>query len=218
MNPIVEIEYNSIVKSLKNYIETLNQYGVERFIPLKSETKSGKDSLEVLNKEIEKCVFCFKGTGLPKQIFDKYPKNVKLLFLVDMPKTPETGRVFSKDERILFSRIIKAMNLRVEDVFVLPAVRCRLMPEDYNKVSQNFAASPCHDYLKRSVSFIDPQKICILGKELVSFFSNDEIRGGELLLNTYPLYSTYSLNDLIIEPYLKKEAWAKFQEIVAQEK
>lgn len=211
MDPIAAIEYNSIIKGLKDHIKNIHQFGYETYIPLPVTKKEQNleefnDSNEILNLEISNCNFC-AGINSSKLIFEKLPEKVKVLFLVDMPKLPETKRVFSADERTLFSRIIKAMGLPVNELFVLPFSRCRHMPHEFDNFIAGFEQSTCRDFLMRSIALINPEKICIMGKNLPDS-SIKEIYGNSV-------YSTFSLNDMIIEPHLKKEAWGTFQQILA---
>jgi uracil-DNA glycosylase len=199
------LSFDRIINDSVNYLETLKQYGVDYFTVK-------MDSPKLLNYEIMTCSFCSGGRRVKPLGFKDFPENVKVLFVVDMPKEPENKKVFSEDERVLFKKILSAMNLKIDEIFVIPALRCLFTHEDFEYKTEKFNDLPCSDFLKRAIKFIDPRCICFLGEGLlkkIDSASNDIIR-------KYPVFSTHSLDTLIASPGLKKDAWEVFKGIISK--
>jgi uracil-DNA glycosylase len=200
-NPV----FSDIIDDSINYLETLKQYGVEYF-------NLKKDSPELLNYEIMRCRFCSLDKSVNPIRNKPIPPKVKVLFVVDMPKAFEKDKLFPEEEKNLFKKILSAMNLRIDEIFVIPVLRCMFSKNEFIEKSENFSNLPCFDFFKRALTFIDPFCICFLGKdgfETINKNLYDE-------LSRYPFFSTYSLNDLNCNPSLKKESWEVFKDIISR--
>ncbi|MCB9481453.1 MAG: hypothetical protein H6680_06505 [Desulfobacteraceae bacterium] len=195
--------FNQILGDCVNYLETLKQYGIDDFF-------IKEDSSKLLNYEIMTCSFCGSGSKIKPIGFNNFPLNIKVLFIVDMPKEPENRKIFSEDERVLFKNILNAMKLNINDVFVIPALRCRFLPHEINGKINDFQNLPCSGFLKRAIKFTNPFCICFLGKD---FFNKININSIDIIKEN-KIFSTHSLSSLISEPALKKDAWGIFQKIM----
>ncbi|MDY0132742.1 MAG: uracil-DNA glycosylase family protein [Desulforegulaceae bacterium] len=197
-----DLSFEKVLNDSVNYLETLKQYGVEYF-------NLKKDSPKLLNYEIMTCSFCNKAKKIKPIKFSNL--NIKLLFIVDMPKDFENQRVFSSNERVMFRKIISAMNLRVDQVFVISALKCQFLPEDVQAKKNDFLNLPCKNFLKRTIKFINPQCICFLGNSMFEIINKDLNH----IIEKYPVFSTHSLDTLDVQPDLKKESWEVFKKIIA---
>ncbi|PID78321.1 MAG: hypothetical protein CSA18_02040 [Deltaproteobacteria bacterium] len=203
---------NLFIEDIKNYIETLEQYGMEYFV-------STLDSTEKLNRDIINCNFCSFEKKFFKQPFINKTENTRVLFVISMPENPEKNLIFSKAEKNIFIRIISAMKLKLNEISVISAARCHMGMDFYREFKKNFYLSPCADFFKRSIDFINPEILCFLGKDLPDFIDKKETTENEnsgFLYEKIPYYSTYSLKELLDNPGLKKEAWVIFQKITGK--
>ncbi|MDY0361328.1 MAG: uracil-DNA glycosylase family protein [Desulforegulaceae bacterium] len=195
--------FNQIIDDSVNYLETLKQYGIDDFV-------IKKDSPNLLNYEIMTCNFCGRDRKIKPIGFKNFPLNIKVLFIVDMPKEPEKKKIFSEDERVLFKNILNAMKLNINDIFVIPALRCLFLPHEIDGKINDFQNLPCSDFLKRAIKFLNPFCICFLGNDL---FNKINVNSNEIIKEN-KVFSTHSLTSLITNPELKKDSWGIFQKIM----
>jgi|GEM_PF-4966597 uracil-DNA glycosylase family 4 len=203
--------YLQILEDASNYITSLKDFGLESVI-------FDNDTPGLLNYQIQRCTCCGSGSKKFKRTgFYDFSENIKVLFVVDMPKDPAEDRIFSGNERVLFKKILAAMNLKINEVFVIPAVRCCTDKIKNQEILGDFSSYPCSGFFERSVSLTDPGAICLLGKgamETAVKTKSENIQGNLYFQSRYRLFSTWSLEDMILNPELKKESWEEFKKII----
>ncbi|MGM0418403.1 MAG: uracil-DNA glycosylase family protein, partial [Thermodesulfobacteriota bacterium] len=193
--------YLQILEDASNYITALKDFGLESVI-------FDKDTPELLNYQIQRCTFCGSGSKKYKRTgLYSFPDKIKVLFVVDMPKNPDEDRIFSGNERVLFKKILAAMNLKIDEVFVIPAVRCSTDKIKNQEILNDFSSYPCSGFFERIVNLTNPSSICLLGKEEMETAvknKSENIQGHLYFQSRYRLFLTRSLEDMISNPELKK--------------
>jgi DNA polymerase len=138
------------------------------------------------------------------------------------------GRPFVGRAGKLLDKMIEAMGLTRDEVFIANVVKCR---PPGNRVPRPGEAHACLPYLKAQIAAIEPEVICCLGKTAAYWMVQGpeangpmkELRGawhgpwdrGEWSLRAYGwVRVTYHPAYLLRNPAAKAEAWQDLQAIV----
>lgn len=118
---------------------------------------SEMDSLEV--KPCRKCGLC---EGRLNTVFGEGDADARLMFIGEGPgqTEDETGRPFVGKAGDLLEKMIVAMGLTREQVYIANVVKCR--PPN-NRAPLPTEVEACWDYLKRQIETISPLAIVTLG-------------------------------------------------------
>ena len=170
-----------------------------------------KDSLEALRRDIGDCHRCKLAKGRTHIVFGDGNPSARLMFIGEAPGYDEDqqGKPFVGKAGQLLTRIIQAMDMTREQVYIGNVIKCR-PPGNRNPEPDEIAA--CSPFLKRQISIIQPDFICALGTFSAQSLLNtsapiSKLRGqfydyqGTLLLPTFhPSY-------LLRNPEKKREVW-----------
>lgn len=151
------------------------------------------------------------GEGNPK---------ARLMFIGEGPGESEdlSGRPFVGRGGQLLTKMIEAMGLTREDVFIANVVKCR-PPENRDPEFDEIIA--CSSYLLRQIEAVRPEVIVTLGKfaSQTVLQTQDKLsdlrgkfhsyRGIALMPTLHPAY-------LLRNPPAKKEAWEDLQQVMAK--
>ena len=121
------------------------------------------DSLEDLKRFIGDCKRCKLWHGRTKLVFGEGSPNARLVFVGEGPGRDEdlAGRPFVGEAGSLLTRIINAMGLTREEVYICNVVKCR---PPKNRDPEMDEISTCIPFLKRQIHLIRPDVICTLGR------------------------------------------------------
>ncbi|MDU0458646.1 MAG: uracil-DNA glycosylase [Geobacteraceae bacterium] len=131
----------------------------ERPEPLAAEKQ---ESLEQIRKNLGDCQRCKLGATRKKLVFGVGNPNARLVFVGEGPGADEDekGEPFVGDAGRMLNRIITAMGLQREDVYICNVVKCR-PPQNRNPENDEIAA--CSPFLLRQLHSIKPEVIVALG-------------------------------------------------------
>ena len=117
---------------------------------------------EIDDNEVKVCTKCGLCQGRHNTVFGEGDPDADLMFIGEAPGHDEdmTGRPFVGRAGELLTKMITAMGLRREDVFIGNVVKCR--PPN-NRPPAPDEATACWDYLVRQISIIAPKVIVALG-------------------------------------------------------
>ena len=121
------------------------------------------EAIEALNAdEIRTCKRCTLCTGRTKTVCGEGDSDADLVFVGEAPGHDEdiSGRPFVGRAGQLLTRMITAMGLRREDVYICNILKCR-PPNNRTPAPEEIAA--CWDYLVRQLQIIRPKAIVTLG-------------------------------------------------------
>ncbi len=177
----------------------------------------GLETLEQVREALGDCRRC-RLAGTRKQIvFGSGNPRADLMFVGEAPGADEDeqGLPFVGRAGQLLTRIIAAINLRREDVYICNIIKCR-PPENRNPQPDEIAA--CGPFLERQIAALSPKVICTLGKfgaqellgtkEAISRLRGHfyDYRGAKLIATFHPAY-------LLRNPAEKRKVWEDMQKI-----
>ncbi len=189
--------------------------------PLSTEEAQAK--LDELRQELGDCTRCRLHTGRNHIVFGEGHPKARLLLAGEGPGREEdrTGKPFVGRAGQLLDRILAAMGLKREDVYICNVVKCR-PPE--NRTPQDDEMRTCGIFLVRQIEIIRPRHIVCLGSTAARYLlgttkAMGKIRGrffehssGARILPTYhPAY-------LLRNPNAKKPVWEDLQKVMTEMK
>ncbi len=128
-----------------------------------TDQKKSADSLATISKELiecKRCKLCKERTNI---VVGEGNPRARLVFVGEGPGRDEDlqGRPFVGRAGQLLDKMIGAIGLKREDVYICNVVKCR-PPQNRNPELDEITA--CREYLERQLDVIKPQVIMALGK------------------------------------------------------
>ena len=217
-------EFIGIIGQLKNLMVANMEMGLDppTLSPstldyLNTRTKH-PGSLEDLRSFIGDCKRCKLWHGRTKLVFGEGSPDARLVFVGEGPGRDEdlAGKPFVGEAGRLLTRIINAMGLTREDVYICNVVKCR-PPKNRDPEMDEIRA--CIPFLKRQIHLIRPDFICSLGRVAVQGLLDHEFkitreRGKWHAFMDIPLMPTYHPAYLLRNPSAKREVWQDIQDIM----
>lgn len=146
--------------------------------------------------------------------------QARLVFVGEGPGADEdaTGRPFVGRAGQLLDKMIAAMKLRREDVYIANVVKCR-PPNNRNPLPDEVDA--CEPYLMRQLEILRPEVVCALGATAAHTLLETQDALGRLRGRWYDwrglrLMVTYHPAYLLRNPADKPKAWQDLQKIMQQ--
>jgi DNA polymerase len=121
------------------------------------------ETLEHIRKSLGDCKRCKLGTTRKNLVFGIGNPKARLVFVGEGPGADEDekGEPFVGDAGRMLNRIISAMGIRREDVYICNVVKCR-PPGNRNPEADEIGA--CAPFLLRQLRSVRPEAIVALGK------------------------------------------------------
>ena len=220
----LEKNQNNIIDSeLMNSYEikyVFNDKPINRFkIKPKVEDKSKK--LNELKEEIKNTDNCELKKNASKLVFSDGNYKSKIMIIGEGPgkKEDQEGRPFVGDAGILLNKMLKAINLKRDNVYITNVVNYR--PPN-NRKPEYTEITRYSNYLRKHISIIDPKILILMGSTAMEslFGSNSKItkeRGiwKDIIINnkTYLSIITFHPAYLLRLPENKKYSWMDLKEI-----
>ena len=184
--------------------------------PPQGELKGG--TLEELREVLGDCRRCPLHQGRNHLVFGEGSSRAELVFVGEGPGAEEDriGRPFVGEAGGLLTRIVRAMGLEREDVYICNVVKCR---PPRNRDPQADEIRACKPFLCRQLELIEPKVICTLGrvagKELLGKgFSMTRDRGGWAEYQGIPVMPTFHPAYLLRNASAKRPVWEDVQKIM----
>jgi len=166
---------------------------------------------------VQGCTACALSQGRNKPVFGEGSLTTDLMFVGEGPGYDEDqqGIPFVGKAGQLLTRIIEAIELSREDVYITNIVKCR-PPRNRDPLPEEVAA--CGRYLEEQIRLIRPKVICTLGRHATQSLLNttesiSRIRGRFQLLNGIKVMPTYHPAYLLRNPAGKRDVWQDVQKI-----
>jgi len=175
-------------------------------------------TLDPVLEELGDCQRCRLGALRHRLVFGEGNPAAELVFVGEAPGADEDaqGRPFVGRAGQLLTKIIVAMGLKREDVYICNILKCR-PPENRNPLPDEIAA--CEPFLIRQLEAIRPRAICALGS-----FAAHTLLKSDALISTLrgrfhqyqgiPLMPTYHPAYLLRNPGAKKQVWEDVQAVM----
>ena len=213
--------FNSAIEEIKDHLSFLAASGCRGFDCSKKSLDIVKswgnkeislpETLESIRKDLGDCRRCMLCDGRRNIVFGEGDHSAKLVFVAEAPgyEEDQTGRPFVGAAGQLLTKIIQAIKLTREQVYICNIIKCR-PPGNRNPLPDEIKA--CLPFLQRQIAVLKPDFICALGtfaaqtllktKEPISRLRGNfhKYRGIRVLPTYHPAY-------LLRNPDKKRDVW-----------
>ncbi len=175
------------------------------------------ESLAAIRDDLGECQRCKLAPTRKNIVFGSGNPHADLMFVGEAPGADEDeqGLPFVGRAGQLLTKIIEAIDLKRDDVYICNILKCR-PPGNRNPEGDEVAS--CEPFLLRQVASVKPKVICALGtfgaqtllrtKEPISKLRGHliDFRGAKLMATFHPAY-------LLRNPNEKRKVWEDIQKI-----
>ena len=207
------------IEAIRNVLECELWFSCEIPSNNKSEKIDKQSQLKVLIEQVSNCTDCSLSELRTNSVFGEGNINADLVFVGEAPGRDEdlVGKPFVGAAGQLLTKIIQAMNLSREDVYITNVLRCR-PPGNRNPLPEEVIA--CQGYLKKLLKIINPKIVCTLGKFASQTIldrgdSISRMRGKFFDLDNITIMPTFHPAYLLRNPSGKKLVWQDMKQILA---
>lgn len=233
-----EKELREIFSHLKNLVKANQEIGMDPppisnkalkylmaqppEIPDNADRLNGLESLQTLREYIGACRRCKLFRGRTHLVFGEGSPKARLVFIGEGPGQEEdkAGRPFIGEAGRLLTRIIAAMGLTREEVYICNVVKCH---PPKNRDPEKDEITTCIPFLRKQLNIINPDVICVLGRIagmalMGKDFKITSQRGKWLVYDDIPTMPTfhpaYILRNPRREREIKAQVWEDMQKIM----
>jgi DNA polymerase len=174
-------------------------------------------SLEAIREDIGECTRCKLHEHRRNIVFGEGNPHATLVFVGEGPGADEdaTGRPFVGRAGQLLDKIIAAIGLKREDVYIANIVKCR---PPGNRTPERDEVATCEQFLFRQLSLIRPAVIVALGSPAFQCLVRTrepitKARGEWREWNGFKVMPTYHPAYLLRVPEKKREAWEDMKQV-----
>jgi uracil-DNA glycosylase len=176
------------------------------------------ETLDEIRNDLGDCQRCKLWKGRNNIVFGAGNSHARLVFVGEGPGFDEDrqGEPFVGKAGQLLTKIILAMKLSREEVYICNVIKCR-PPENRNPEPDEIKA--CFPFLKRQLEAISPDCICALGSVATNSFLEKEVfisrvRGRFFDYKGIKVMPTYHPAYLLRNPEKKRDVWEDVQKIM----
>ena len=209
-------ELKKIARDVKQYL--LFEKEVEqRELFFKAERTAPREvlTLKEVREEMGECTRCRLCHFRKTIVFGTGSEGAKLVFIGEAPGHDEDvqGEPFVGKAGALLNKILEAIGLRREEVYITNVVKCR-PPGNRSPLPDEIAA--CNPFLLKQISALRPRLICALGAFAAQTLLHTDAKISQLRGRFYDyqghrLFVTYHPAFLLRNPYKKREVWEDFK-------
>ena len=164
--------------------------------------------------DCRKCRLCETRTNV---VPGEGNPRAKIMFIGEGPGRDEDlqGRPFVGRSGELLNRMIRAIGLEREEVYICNIVKCR-PPQNRNPEPDEAAA--CLNYLRAQVALVRPKIVVLLGKVACRYTLQQEVsvmreHGRWFERKGVWFMPTFHPSALLRDPSRKRDSWEDFQKI-----
>jgi DNA polymerase len=172
---------------------------------------SGDETLDSIRADLKDCKRCKLSPARKNIVFGSGNPNAELMFVGEAPGADEDeqGLPFVGRAGQLLTKIIEAIDLNRNDVFICNILKCR-PPGNRNPEADEIAA--CEQFLFRQIASVKPKIICALGAFgaqtlLRTTESIGRLRGRLIDYRGVKLIATFHPAYLLRNPNEKRKVW-----------
>ncbi len=180
---------------------------------------AGHRTLDEIRRELGDCRRCKLCTGRKQIVFGAGNPRARLVFVGEGPGAEEDsqGLPFVGPAGQLLTKMIAAMGLRRDDVYICNVVKCR-PPGNRNPEPDEIAA--CEPFLRAQLESIGPEVVVTLGKFAAQTLLRDatpitRLRGQWRTYQGMKLMPTFHPAYLLRNPAEKKPCWEDLKAVMA---
>jgi DNA polymerase len=208
-------ELREIVGQVRAHLEAQRELGLEvvdlRWPKDVMATPTSRPTLEQVREELGDCTRCKLHKTRTQIVFGVGNPKASLVFVGEAPGADEDaqGEPFVGRAGQLLTKIIEAMGMRREDVYICNIIKCR-PPNNRTPEADEIVA--CQPFLLKQLQAIGPKFICALGGPasqtlLQTKESISRLRGKFYDFHGIPLLPTFHPAFLLRNPNEKKTVW-----------
>ena len=175
-------------------------------------------ALEEVRGRMGECTLCKLHKGRHNIVFGVGDPRARLMFVGEAPGEDEDlkGEPFVGKAGQLLTKMIEAMGLRREDVYICNTVKCR-PPNNRNPEPDELAA--CEPFLKGQLASVKPEVIVTLGKFAAQALLRDQtpitrLRGQWREYEGIPVMPTFHPAYLLRSPQEKVKVWEDLKDVM----
>ncbi len=173
--------------------------------------------LAALAATVAACTRCRLAEGRTKVVFGSGNPAAELMFVGEGPGADEDrqGLPFVGAAGELLTRIIQAIEMTRDEVYIANVVKCR---PPGNRDPQPDEVAACRGYLEKQIALVRPRVLVALGKVAAqTLLGNDSpigrLRGQWFKAQGIPTMVTYHPAALLRNPALKRPTWEDMQQV-----
>jgi len=174
-----------------------------------------------LENDIKSCDHCPLHESRKQAISGRGNTDADLFFIMLAPtqSDDESGKLCDGEADALFTKMLSAIEISIDDVYITSLLKCSVSAA--HTVSVNEIQS-CNLYLQQQLQLVQPRLVVVLGETtnqclFQNALSLDDFRAMNTdsvqQINTIPLFSSYSPDELLQQPENKRNAWSDLQQI-----
>jgi uracil-DNA glycosylase len=176
-----------------------------------------KAALERLEKVVLECTQCGLCRLRRNVVFGEGAAGAELMFIGEAPGLQEDiqGRPFVGRAGELLTKIIEAIGMKREDIYIANCLKCR-PPQNRNPLPSEIIA--CREFFLKQIEIIGPRVICCLGKfaaqtVLMSEEAISRLRGRFHELEGIKVMPTFHPAYLLRNPQDKRLVWEDMKKV-----
>jgi len=173
--------------------------------------------LSAYEEQINQCKRCRLGESRINFVFGVGSPDADLMFIGEAPgqQEDEQGEPFVGRAGKLLDKILAAIGLKRDEVFIANVLKCR--PPN-NRDPKPDEIEECEPYLVQQIQMIQPKVIIALGRIAANTLLKESMALRDMRNKTWnyhgtDLVATYHPAALLRNPGLKRPAWEDFQRI-----
>jgi len=221
-------EIRKTLASARSQFEYLSDLGIERqsvALPGANRNQQSpetnrelEETLDSIREELGDCQRCGLTASRSKMVYGAGHPDARLVLVGEAPGHEEDleAEPFVGEAGQLLDRILQAMGMQREDVYLCHVLKCR-PPNNRDPLPEEVAT--CEAFLIRQIAAIRPQVIIGLGGSAVqSLLKSKEpisrLRGKWQQYHGIPLMPTYHPAYLLRNPEGKRDVWEDMKEVM----
>jgi uracil-DNA glycosylase len=173
--------------------------------------------LESLAATVAGCTRCRLAEGRKNVVFGSGNPDADLMFIGEGPGAEEDrqGLPFVGPAGELLTKIIQAIDLKREEVYIANVVKCR---PPGNREPQPDEVQACRGFLEKQIALVRPRILVALGRTAAQTLLGNESPIGQLRGRWYqvlgiPTMVTYHPAALLRNQALKRPTWEDMQQV-----
>ena len=186
-------------------------------MPESAQLPESNETVEEIRADIGECVRCPLHQGRTKIVHTEGNRESRLMFVGEAPGADEdaSGRPFVGRAGQLLNKIIEAIGMKREDVFIGNVNRCR---PPQNRTPTHEEAATCKPFLLREIALLRPDVIVVLGNTAMKNLLDTKegitkLRGTFMDYKGIKVMPTFHPAYLLRDPSKKRETWEDMKKV-----
>src|SRR5438094_8820751 len=207
-----------MIDELRAYLAWAEDAGLQILASGTATVKTKLPLLEEVRAEIGECTRCKLHKGRHNIVFGVGNPKARLMFVGEAPGEDEDvqGFPFVGKAGGLLTKMIEAMGLKRDDVYICNTVKCR-PPNNRNPEPDELAS--CEPFLKGQLAAVKPEVIVTLGKFAAQALLREQtpisrLRGTWREYEGVPVMPTFHPAYLLRSPAEKGKAWEDLKQVM----